>query len=123
MLESAQALIDRAIALHGAGNYLGAEEIYRQILAADPRQPVALHLLGVLRSQTGDKDKGVELITRAIAINPRVPDFHANLALAYIEKGDPQPAIAAARAALALDPRNVDALNHMGSGLRMMGRF
>ena len=40
-----------AIQHHQAGRLPAAEQIYRQILAADPKQPDAWHLLGVLAHQ------------------------------------------------------------------------
>ncbi|MEN6630373.1 MAG: SEC-C metal-binding domain-containing protein, partial [Sulfuricella sp.] len=51
--EEAQALnvpqtLQAALAHHQAGRLLQAEEIYQQILQAEPNHPEALHLLGML---------------------------------------------------------------------------
>ena len=43
-----QESIDLAVQHHNAGRLPEAESIYQQILQADPNQPVALHLLGVI---------------------------------------------------------------------------
>ena len=65
-----QESIDLAQQHHIAGRLSQAESIYQQILQADPNQPVALHLLGVIAHQMGINDIAVDLITRALAIKP-----------------------------------------------------
>ncbi|HEX6162244.1 MAG TPA: tetratricopeptide repeat protein [Vicinamibacterales bacterium] len=50
--------IDKAIALHRAGNLEEARRRYEQILAADPRHASVWHFLGVLQHQSGDSDGG-----------------------------------------------------------------
>ena len=60
------ATISEALAIavqhHQAGQLQAAEQIYRQILAVDPNQADALHLLGVIASQTGQHEVAVEFI-------------------------------------------------------------
>ena len=67
-----------ALENHQAGRLPQAEQLYRQVLAADPRQPDALHLLGVLAQQSGKLDAAIQLIIRAIAIRPDAV-YHTNL--------------------------------------------
>jgi Flp pilus assembly protein TadD len=43
-----------------AGRLRAAERIYREILAVDPNQPDALHLLGVTSHQMGKHEVAVE---------------------------------------------------------------
>ena len=50
-----QESIDLAVQHHIAGRLPEAEGIYQQILQADPNQPIALHLLGVIAHQAGKK--------------------------------------------------------------------
>ena len=57
-----QESIDLALQHHTAGRLPEAESIYQQILQADPNQPVALHLLGVIAHQVGKNDIAVDLI-------------------------------------------------------------
>jgi Flp pilus assembly protein TadD len=117
-----QQLLDRAIAHHGAGRLDEAEPIYRQMLAADANEPRALHLLGVLLSQRGDKEQAVRLITRAIEINPRAPEYHSNLGLAFLEQGRPEPAVLACRRSIELNPRDAEAHFILANALREIGR-
>ena len=74
-----QQAIDLAIQHHSAGRLPEAEVIYQRILQADPNQPVALHLLGVIAHQMGKHDTAVDLITKAIAIKPDYAKAHNNL--------------------------------------------
>src|SRR5689334_10823654 len=99
MAESIQSLIDTGLKHHAAGRFTEAESSYRQALAQDPACAPALHLLGVAASQQGHKERGAELIKRAISISPNVPEFHSNLALLYVEHGRPDLAVIAARQA------------------------
>jgi tetratricopeptide (TPR) repeat protein len=122
-MPTAQEVIDAALVHHAAGRLGEAEAMYRQLLAREPENPAALHLLGVACSQQGRKDVAVGLIARAIAANPNVPEFHANLALVFIEKGEPEKAIVAANRALALKPDAPDALNHLGNALKQTGKI
>ena len=52
---------------HQAGQLAEAERIYRQVLAAEPDNPQALHLLGLLAMQARQFDVAIGLIGRAIA--------------------------------------------------------
>ena len=79
-MEDLQALIDDAIARHQAGDLAGAEALYREILDADPGHADANHLLGVIHHQTGNSEKAVEQITRALEANPKFTEAHFNLA-------------------------------------------
>ncbi len=118
-----QESIDLALTHHSAGRLSEAEAIYRQVLAREPENPAALHLLGVASSQQGRKDVAVGLITRAIVANPRIAEFHANLALVFLEKGEPERAIQSAQQALALKNDYPDALNHLANALKQCGRI
>ena len=48
-----QQAIDLALEHHTAGELPKAEGIYQQVLQAEPNQPIALHLLGVIAHQVG----------------------------------------------------------------------
>ena len=65
-----QDALDLALKHHQAGRLSDAEDIYEQILQTDPKQPVALHLLGVTSHQVGKNDVAVDLITKALDLAP-----------------------------------------------------
>ena len=81
-----------------------AEAIYRQVLAVEPHNPHALHLLGLIAYQSGDMEQARALIGQAIAVRADVPDFHANLGEAWRAAGEPERAIACYQEALRLSP-------------------
>jgi tetratricopeptide (TPR) repeat protein len=117
-----QQLLDSAIAHHSAGRLDEAEPIYRRMLEADPNDPRALHLLGVLSSQRGDREQAVRLISRAIELNPGEAAYHSNLGLVFLEQGRPEPAAIACRRSIELNPRDAEAHFILANALREIGR-
>src|SRR5471032_537955 len=79
--------LNAALAHHNAGRLAEAEAIYRQILQAEPNNPEALHLLGLIANRTGNRQFAVELIGKAIAANPSNPMYYSNLGLALQAQG------------------------------------
>ena len=108
---------------HTAGRLPEAESIYQQILQADPNQPAALHLLGVIAHQVGKHDVAVDLIMKALAIKPDLAEAHSNLGLALQELGKLDEAVASFHKALAIKPDYVDAHSNLGNTLKELGRL
>jgi predicted O-linked N-acetylglucosamine transferase (SPINDLY family) len=106
-----------------AGRFKIAEQIYRQILAADPEQPDTLHLLGVLAFQMGQHALAVEHISRAIALRGTEATFHNNLSAVLKELGHLEHAGAECRHALELRPDYAKAHNNLGTILQAQGKF
>ena len=57
---SVEQSLNLALQHHSAGRFPEAESIYQRILRADPNQPDALHLLGVIAHQAGQNDAAVD---------------------------------------------------------------
>jgi Tfp pilus assembly protein PilF len=112
-----------AAAHHRAGRLAEAEQGYRRILAADPHQPDALHMLGVLAYQTGRNAAAAELIRRAIARHGGNAAYHSNLGLALKDLGDLAAAADAFRRAIALRPNAAAAHNNLGIVFTALGRW
>lgn len=74
--------IEYAIVLAGqqidAGQLQSAEGMLRQILQRQPKNPFALHLLGIIAHRAGRAELAVELIGEAIEILPTNAQFHSN---------------------------------------------
>lgn len=64
---------------HRAGRTVEAERLYREVLAASPGHPDALHLLGVIALQSGRAEEAVTAIGQAVEADPTAPVFQANL--------------------------------------------
>lgn len=106
---------------HQAGRLHEARSLYEQVLAAEPGNPDACHLLGVLSHQTGDTTTAVALIGRAIRARPGDPDFHFHLGEVERARGRASAAIRAYRRALELDPSNPDAYFGLGNAFLNAG--
>jgi len=111
-----------AIELHRNGQLAAAQPRYQAVLARDPQNADALHLLGVLHHQLGDHPKAVELIARAVALRPGAFVFHANLAEAYRALGQFDRAIGCCRMALSQRPDYPEALCNLGASLQGLGK-
>ena len=110
-----------AVQHHQAGRLQAAEQTYRQILAVEPNQPDALHLLGVIAHQVDKHEVAVEYIERAIALQGSAAPFHNNLGEAYRALRRISEAVACYRRALELKPDLAEAHNNLGDMLRSTG--
>lgn len=75
--------LQAAVAAHRAGRLEEAEQLYRAVLVAQPDDPNALHLLGVMYRQRGQPEIAITLISQALQHAPSLGDAHANLGNAY----------------------------------------
>ena len=110
-----------ALREHQAGRLAQAEQLYRQILQANPYHADGLHLLGVLVSQKGRDDLAVSFIERAIAVKPGVAAFHNNLGFSYHALKRWDDAEAEYFQAIQLQPDFAMAHNNLGNVYRSQG--
>jgi len=116
-------LLQQAVTRHQQGDLARAQELYAQVLAADPRNFDALHLSGVLARQQGDAQLALDLISRAIAIDAGKAIAHCNLGVALQDLRRHADALASFEHALSLQPRYAMALSNRGNALRKLGRL
>ncbi len=117
------ALLREAVRLHQAGRFAEAEAGYRQVLAARPQDPDALHYLGLLAYQARAYDHAARLIGAAVALRPDVAAAHSNLGNALAALGRFADAEAALRRAVELDSAFADAWFNLGNVLREQQRL
>jgi tetratricopeptide (TPR) repeat protein len=108
---------------HGAGDLQTAERLYRQVLAQQPANFDALHLLGVARAQQGKYGEAQLLVAKALALNPRHAGALSNLGNILSELGRPAEAIESLKRALALEPNYVEAIYNLGNALSKARRY
>jgi len=101
-----QAELGRVVGLLREGKLPQAEAACREILTRTPRNAPALHLLGLIRKDSGDPATGEQLMRESIALDPRAADFHGNLANLLRGVGRQAEAERSYREALAIDPRH-----------------
>ena len=98
---------------HLAGKLSQAETVYNEILKAEPNNPDAIHLLGVLCHQAGNVNNAVELILKALSGHPNFPEAYNNLGNAYIDLDQFQEAIDSYNLALGIRPGYKVARNNL----------
>jgi tetratricopeptide (TPR) repeat protein len=112
----------KAVALHQARDFAAAEKLYRAILADDPANFDALHLLGVAHRQRGDSAAAADFIGKALALAPENGSAYGNYANALRDLGRLEEALAACAKAAALQPQSAEPLFQRGNLLRDMQR-
>ena len=109
------------MALHRAGRATEADLQYSAVLRAEPAQPQALRLQGILARDLGDLERSLKLLLKASEAAPRDPEPAAELGLSYLAAGYLQLAEAAFRQALTRDPDSGKALANLGALLQHRG--
>jgi predicted O-linked N-acetylglucosamine transferase (SPINDLY family) len=112
-----------AIRHHQGGQLQAAEQIYWQILQAEPNHADAIHLLGVLAHQVGKHGIAVEYIKRAIGLKGNAFAFHNNLGEVYFALGRLPEAVACYRRALKLKPDYAEAHSNLGNAWKHQGKL
>ncbi len=111
-----------AVQNHQAGKFGEAEALYRQVLQVEPRNPDALHLLGVIVRQFNRNDVAVNLIRAALRERPSMAAAHSNLGTALQALGQLDEAVASYRRAIQLDANYAEAYNNLGNALQNQGK-
>jgi tetratricopeptide (TPR) repeat protein len=100
-------LLATGLARHRVGDAAAAEQDYRAALDLAPHMPQALHLLGVLLTETRRAGEALVLLRQACLLAPGDSAMRLALARACAECGRQTEAIALLRAVLGEQPRNV----------------
>ncbi len=108
---------------HHRGEYAQAEQLYRQVLQADPRQADAWNGMGVLAQQMGNHRLAVQYLQQAININANNCMYYSNMGVALHDLGQYDHAVQCHQRALQLNPNDPAAFNNLGIVLRDLGRL
>lgn len=114
--------LGKAVASFQAGNFQQAEAVCRNVLKAQPDQPDALHLLGIVALQQGNQQSAVDLIEKALGGNPDNASYLSNLGEAYRGLGQLDQAVSTFERSLEIDPDRPEAHCGLGNALLAMGR-
>jgi tetratricopeptide (TPR) repeat protein len=115
--------LSAAMQHHQAGRLHEAEILYRQVLATEPANVDALHLLGVIAHQSGQHTQAVELIESARHQGAFHPALLGNLGSAYQALGQLSEAESCYRSALQVNPQHFPALYNLGNVLSAQKRL
>jgi protein O-GlcNAc transferase len=113
---------ERALALHRTGQVQQAAALCEQILQLEPQHAAALHLLGLIAVNNGNRERGVELFRESLAANPNQPVAHSNLGAVLLQLQRTEEALASCEQALRLNPNTILALYNRGNILRELRR-
>ena len=107
-------MLEKALESHRQGDYAEAENKYREMLAQEPENYELLHLLAVLKQETGFLDEAMELINQAIDLRPESAAYLAVRGSILKGQGDIGGAIADLEKALELNPNLPQGHNTLG---------
>ncbi len=114
--------IAAAVTLHRQGQFDQAARIYGAILAANPDQPDALNLLGLIRHQQGRNIEALQFIGAALERAEQSLDIRNNFALVLGALGRQEEALAQFERVLAVNDRHINALNNRAETLARLKR-
>ena len=114
--------IERLAACFGAGDFAAAEDLVRQLLAADPQDEEASYLLAQIVFKRGRAEEAAALMRGVLDADPMRASFHNDygVMLASLDRLD--EAAAAYGMAVALDRNNVDARFNLALALFRTGQ-
>jgi tetratricopeptide (TPR) repeat protein len=119
--QRAAALLETGLQRLQEGQIVQARLLCEQALKLAPRQPDALHLLGVIALQSGEHAAAIEPLQQAVAMRPDQSDYQANVAYAYVGLKRYAEALAAFERAARLDPADPELQLGLGSCYGMLG--
>jgi tetratricopeptide (TPR) repeat protein len=114
-------ILAAALEQHQAGRHDDAERLYRQALNADPREPTALYLYGLMAFEAGRAEQAADLFEQLVSLRPDHAEAQITLANLRHWRGEPVAAIKGYRRALALDADRADAAVGLANALRESG--
>jgi protein O-GlcNAc transferase len=106
---------------HQLGHFLEADAGYRRVLAQQPREFSALHLLGVVLHQQGRHRDALVWLERALGVGPKSSEAWANHGVVLLACGTPQAALASFDRALRIAPNNADTISNRANALFSLG--
>lgn len=111
-----------AVKIHKEGKLQEAGVIYRKILEKQPKNPDALHLLGVIAHQAGRYKDAVYYISKAVEIKKDAV-YYGNLGMAYDALGKEEESTKSFQKALEINPHYGNAyLAHYNLGVYFKDR-
>jgi tetratricopeptide (TPR) repeat protein len=110
-------LLVRAEQHRVAGRLAEAAATCRSILQAQPGEPNATHLFGLIAHQSGQPGEAIEHLRRAVKLAPDEALYHANLGEMCRLGGRIDEAVKHGRRAVKLKPDHPEALSNLGAAL------
>ena len=117
------ASLEAAMRLHKSGELIEAEQAYLRVLDANPRNPQALYLCGVVTGQLGRPCEAIELLQQSVSLEPDHLQAISELAKLYQETGQLQASAEALRKLISLRPDLGELYSNLGIVFRRLGKL
>ena len=115
--------LDSGVALLQQGRPQDAWTVFRDILAEQPANAAAWHMMGLILLQSGRRRDAIGHILRSITLDPHCAAAHSNLGRALRDDGALEEALESCDRALALDPGLVNAKINRANALTDLDRL
>jgi predicted O-linked N-acetylglucosamine transferase (SPINDLY family) len=115
-------LLESALQHYRKGELQLAEQLYLEVIQADPNQVEALHILAVISGQSGRSAQAIDYLHKLLSLRPDWADAHNNLGMVYIMQKRLPEAAASFQEAVRLQPNYATAHNNLGNVFRELGR-
>lgn len=116
-------ILESALERHKAGQLEEAAALYREVLDGDPENADALHLMGVIMFDSGNRAAAIDLIQRALEIDPGIPSAFNNLAGILYKEGRLDEAGRLYLQAIQISPQFGEAWYNLGNIRQNQGRY
>jgi len=114
--------LQRAVALHQAGQVADAVLLYEKIVKKSPDAAGVLNLLGIARFQLGNLPQAATAMRRALRLNPALPNADYNLGRILQAQKQFDEALQCYEKAIGYSPDDVEILNNLGTVLAALDR-
>jgi tetratricopeptide (TPR) repeat protein len=114
--------LKQALEFERAGNYPGAEALYRQIVQAAPDHWEAWRRLGAMCQARGNLGEAAASFLQALRLKPDDAEVNNDLGIILATRGQLEEAAARFQETLRLQPDFADACNNLGIVLGMQGK-
>lgn len=115
--------LERAVDFFRHGKFEQAERTLNELRNSGGETPDALHLLALIKLETGHPAAAVEPLKKALEDRSDSSELLALLGTAYRRDGRLEEAVGAFEKAVALDPDQAGVLYNFGNALRDVGRL
>ena len=110
-------------AFHQAGKIASAKQRYREVLEIDPKEPDALHFMGILAHQDGKNEKAISFLKQAVQARENFLVAMQNLSKILLIEEYYSQALEVAQQVLALDENAHQALRASAHAYQELHQF
>ena len=119
--DNTASLANKAAQAFAKHDWDAARVAYREMIAAEPENPLAWANLGAVEQQAGRADAAAVCFETSVRFNPELVQSWLALGLIYSNKGDKYRAMSAFSRALHEDPLDARAHNHLAIVAKDLG--